>query len=210
MNTMNNTLREEQINKWKERPFSWSQLSSFEYDKEQWYDKYILGKPSRVSAEMTFGSEVGKRLETDPTYLPMIPRHNVMEHEFKCFFGKIPLIGYADSFCTITDKKLNEHKTGVKKWDQKRVDEHGQLDMYLLMHWIMRKIRPEDVEVNLIWLPTKRSESGDFNVTISFVEPIEENIKTFTTKRTMKDIMNFGMRINKVYKEMEQYALKHE
>lgn len=202
-------IRQQQIKTWKERDVSWSQISSFEYSPEQWFKKYIMGDEQSTSAEMTFGSMIGKKLETDPTFLPQIERHSKMEHEFKCKFGKLKLVGYADSFCTITGKKLNEFKTGVKEWDQKRVDFHGQLTMYCLMHYIMTKIKPEELDITLWWMPTKKTESGDFNHVIEFVEPIEKNIKMFKTKRTMADILNFGARINRVYKEMELYAKNH-
>lgn len=199
-------IRQQQINKWLERPLSWSSISSFLYSPEQWYIKYILGIEEPPSKEMLFGKVIGHRLETEPDFLPIITRYSKMEHPFKCNFGKIPLIGFADTFCDITFKKLSEFKTGKKKWDQKRVDSHGQLDMYLLMNWIMNKIRPEDVYISLVWMPTQ--DNGDF--TISFVEPIEDNIKTFQTKRTMKDILNFGLKINSVYKQMQDYALAHK
>ena len=201
--------RREQIEKWKNRDYSWSQHSSFKYDPEQWFRKYILGIESPKTAELEFGSTIGKKLETDPTFLPQIKRHSKMEHEFKCKLGNITLVGYADSFCTITDKKLEEYKTGVKPWDQKRVDEHGQLTMYALMHYLITKTRPEDVEIKLWWMPTRRVENGDFTVEIKFIEPIEENIKSFSTKRTMKDILNFGAEIKKVYRQMELYAIAH-
>lgn len=203
------TIKQQQIEKWKERPFSWSQLSSFEYDKEQWYDKYILGKPQFESAEMVFGKQFAQSIEDGTCqFAHLFKIQSKVEKEFKCMFGKIPLLGFADSFCEITDRKIEEYKTGVKKWDKKRVDEHGQLDMYLLMLWITKKVRPEEVEVALTWFPTRRSETGDFKVTIEFVEPVLP--QRFTTKRTMKDILNFGMRINKVHKEMEEFALQHK
>ena len=202
-------IKQEQIRIWKERPYSWSQHSSFIYSHEQWYSKYILGEISATSPEMEFGKFIGGKLEKDPAFLPQIKRNNVMEHEFKCMFGKIPLVGYADSFCTFTNKLLEEYKTGVKKWDQKRVDDHGQLTMYLLMHYIITKTRPEDVLITLWWMPTKRIENGDFTIKINFIEPIEENIKSFSTKRTTKDILKFGALINKTYKEMEMYAITH-
>ncbi len=198
------------IKKWKERDLSWSQISSFEYDPERWYQKYILGIEEPKTAELIFGSEVGKKLETDPTFLPQIERHNKMEHPFSCFFMDIKLIGYADSFCTMTKKKLNEFKTGVKPWDQKRVDQHGQLTYYCFMHYLMTRIKPEDMEITLWWMPTKRTETGDFKVKIEFVEPIENNIKMFRTKRTMNDILAFGARVKKVLIEMETYAKDHE
>jgi len=193
-----------------ERPLSWSAISSFEYDPKQWHDKYVLGKKQKESAEMLFGKKVGERLASDPKYLPFVPRLKKFEHEFKVSFDGIPLIGFADSFCTLTSKKLYEYKTGVKAWDQKRVDMHGQIDMYLLMHFIKEKIRPEEVACKLVWLPTKREEGGDFKVHISFIEPIEETFKIFKTKRTMSDILRFGERIKSTYKAMQEYVENHK
>ena len=218
----------EKIYDWKDRPLSWSAISSFEWDPEQWYQRYVVhgackratdttpaycmitlcNDPDcpaiKTSPEMIFGSTIGKKLETDPKFLPQVPRHSKMEHEFKCPFKGVRagLVGYADSFCRITDKKLAEYKTGKKAWDQLRADLHGQLTMYLLMNYILKKIRPEDVEIMLIWMPTK--DNGDFS--ISFIEPIEKHIKIFYTKRTMMDILQFGKRINTVYAAMEKYA----
>ena len=188
-----------------QRPLSWSSISSFEYNPESWYRKYILGEKDPDSKEMIFGKEIGKRLETDPTFLPQIERHSKMEHPFSVMFNGIKLVGYADSFCDKTFKKLSEFKTGKKAWNKNRVDEHGQLDMYLLMNYITNKVKPEDVEVTLVWMPTK--EDGDFS--IKFVEPIEENIKMFKTKRTMLDILKFGQRINDTVKSMQEYVDNH-
>jgi len=198
------------ITRWKERPFSWSQISSYEYDPEQWYKRYVLKEETHETAEMKFGKMIGEKVANDPKYLPFIKRLNVSEHPFSVMFGKIPLVGYGDFYCSITRKKLQELKTGVKEWTQKRADEHGQIDMYLLMHFITEKIKPEDVECELIWLPTKRAEGGDFNVNITLVEPVEKHHKIFKTKRTMADILTFGARINRTYKEMEKLIKEHE
>lgn len=189
--------------RFKIRPLSWSQLSCWEYSQDQWYKRYVLNEKQPESAEMLFGKEVGKKLETDPTFLPMIERHSKMEHPFRVkFLDDIYLIGYADTFCDKTFKKLSEFKTGKKEWNQERVDKHGQIDMYLLMNYLTTKTRPEDVEVMLVWMPTQ--EFGNFK--ISFVEPIEHNIQMFKTKRTMTDILKFGKRITDTVKAMESYA----
>lgn len=198
--------KQEQIQKFKERPLSWSSISSFSYNKEEWYDNYINGNKQPANREMLFGSKIGKLLETDPSFLPQIPRHSKMEHCFKVKFGDIPMTGFADSFCDQTHTKLVEYKTGKKAWDKKRVDSHQQLDMYLLMNYITFRVKPEDVEVQLVWMPTQ--ENNDFS--ISFVDDIESKIKIFKTKRTMTDILNFGMSINKTYKDMIKYIEDHE
>lgn len=186
----------------KDRPLSWSAISSFEYDKEQWYRKYVLKQEQEVTPALSFGKAVADSIENGKPLAP-VTLHSAVEFRFECEFGGIKLIGFADTFDDKTFRKLGEFKTGKKPWDRKRVDDHGQLTMYLLMNWIMHKVPPEQVEVFLEWMPTK--ENGDF--TMSFVDA--KDIRHFRTKRSMRDILNFGMRIKKTYAEMELYALTH-
>lgn len=190
----------------KERPLSWSQISSFEYDPEQWYRRYVLGIQDEPNAEMLFGKKVADSIEdgtcTIPTLLENLQKRK--EYPFKVQFGEIQLVGYADAFCEETLRKLDEVKTGQKPWDQKRVDDHGQITMYCLLNYITHKVPPEEVDCTLHYIPTQKG--GDFN--ISFVEPIV--VQRFKTKRTMADILNFGSRIKRVYQEMEAYANSHD
>lgn len=199
------TSMKQHLIKLNSKPLSWSSIASWTYNQEQWAKKYLEGIFEEESSEMKWGKAVGKLLETDPAYLPQIPRHSKMEHGFKVMLGEICLVGFADSFCDKTFKKLSEFKTGKKPWDQQRVDQHGQLTMYCLMNYITNKIKPEDMEITLVWMPTR--DNSDFS--ISFVEPIEKNIKIFKTKRTMFDILTFASFIKKTYKEMCDYALNY-
>lgn len=186
-----------------QRPLSWSALSSFTYDPEQWFNNYVLGKKDPPNKEMIFGKLIGEKLASDPTYLPEVPRLDKYEHELRVMFMGTPLVGYMDNYCTKTKKKMHEFKTGKKAWDAKRVREHGQLDMYLLMHYITEKIPPEEMDVSLVWLPTR--ETGAFE--IEFVEPFAPKI--FKAKRTMQDLLTFGARINETVKEMKKYCQEH-
>ncbi len=180
------------------RPLSWSAISSFEYDPEQWYRKYVLGQTDPASKEMLFGSEIGNKLASDPTFMTCVPRLSLFEFELNAKFGKIPLIGYIDSYELHTD--LLEFKTGKKPWTQKRADDHGQLDMYLLMLHLTYNVKPHDVQCSIVWMPTQ--ETGDFQ--ISLIDPNKVHI--FPTKRSMSDILRFGMRINETYKKMDEYC----
>ena len=182
----------------KTRSLSWSALSSFEYDPEQWYDRYILAKEEPPSEEMLFGKLVGERLASDPTFMPHIPRLGTYEYELRCTLGKIPLIGFMDDYKPTTD--MAEFKTGVKPWDQSRADSHGQIDMYLLQHYLINKVKPEDMTVNIYWMPTKKN--GDF--TVSFVD--EKDVKVFPTRRTMRQVLEFGVRINATVQAMQLYV----
>lgn len=188
------------------RPLSWSQISAFEYDREKWYRSYILGEKDPPSAEMLFGSKIGKLIESDPTYLPFIPRESHMEYKLIAKLGKTDMVGYIDSFCP-KDFILREYKSGGPVWDQKRADNHGQISCYLLMLYLSKGIRPEQVKCFLHWLPTARKENGDFTVDINFVDDIEQAVQHIETKRTTRDILEFGVRINRILKEMEDFKL---
>ena len=180
------------------RPLSWSAKSSFDWSPEQWYDRYILAKVEEPTEEMKFGKLVGERLASDPSFMPHIPRLGTYEYELRCTLGKIPLIGFMDDFKA--PRNMSEFKTGVKLWDQPRADSHGQIDMYLLQHYLINKVKPEDMKVNIYWMPTEKT--GDFK--IRFVD--EKDVKVFPTHRTMRQILEFGVRINQTVKAMELYA----
>lgn len=195
--------KQEALDKFHKRELSWSSISSFEWNKEEWFEKYILDIKPETSPEMEFGKKIGKLLELNPSYLPEVPRYGMDEYKFKVIFNKIPLIGFADSFNHITWNQLGERKTGVKEWDQKRVNQHGQLTLYCLQNYIQNRVNPKDVEITLTWIPTKKVRKGHFGINIDF-DP-KKPIKTFKTKRSMTDIIKFGQKINKIYKEMEEF-----
>lgn len=183
-----------------ERPLSWSQISSFQYNPRQWYDRYVNGEEQPTSKEMEFGKMVGEKLATDPAFLPTVPRLPIFEHELKFDFNGVPMIGYIDALCLETNK-LYEYKTGRKKWDQKRANEHGQIEMYLLGLYQTKKLHPKDIECHIHWLPTHIKEGA-----VAFIEPFE--VKTFKADRTMADILRFGQKIIDTQKEMEEYYRK--
>jgi hypothetical protein len=184
------------------RPMSWSSMSSFEYSPEQWYDNYVLGK-KQSSREMTFGSMIDKKFQNDPTFLPEVERFPILQHGMKVLFADIPLIGFSDGYDP--GKRLMDLKTGKKPWDKVRADATGQLSMYSLMLYIQDKVKPEDLELSIVWLPTK--EYGDF--TIDFRDdPVVPQY--FYTTRSMVDILTFGKRIKDTYKLMQEYVENHD
>lgn len=191
----------EKINEWKKRPLSWSSISSFEWNKEDWYKKYILGEKDPETEEMRFGKKFAQSIEDGTCSVKelMDALQKKKEQKFEVVFNGIPMIGYADAFCDEHFKNIDEVKTGVKKWDQKRADQHGQVTLYALFNFITNKIKPEDTTFKLYWVPTQRN--GDFS--ISFVEPIKVHV--FKTKRTMSDIVQFGAYIKRIHKKMQEY-----
>lgn len=212
----------------KDRPFSWSALSSFEWNKEQWWNRYCLhGECKRddtekgetafctvfngfnpqcpviaTSVEMTFGKVFAESVEDGKALAP-VTILNHPEYKFEVEYEGIKLLGFVDSFDDKTCRELVEYKTGKTPWTQSKVDKHGQIDFYLAMNWIANGVKPEEVSVTLEWIPTQDWING----TIRFAPPI--TVKRFKTKRTSGDIGRFLHRIKETRKEMERYAKGH-
>lgn len=180
------------------RPLSWSAISSFEWDPDQWYRRYVLKEPDEPSAEMLFGKDFARSCEMRKPMAPvtLLP---VLEHKMSVVFNGVPLIGFADTWCPDT-KTLGEYKTSGKPWDQKKVDAHGQLTMYALMLYVGQRIRPEELTIFLENVLTE--QRGDF--TVGLREP--KKVFRFATRRTMGDVLAFGARINDTVAMMEAYA----
>lgn len=196
------------------RPMSWSQISSFEWNRDQWWRKYIGGEIPETTPELEFGSYVDKKIQDDPTYLPHVIRYSVLQHEMRCEFNSVPLIGIADAYEPPEAKKvkdqtiliggmLSDFKTGRRPWDQKRADETGQLTMYALMLYLTAGIKPETITFSIQWLPTHIKDGK-----VEFIEPDHTKLKpvTFHTKRTMRDALKFGQKIMDTYAEMHEYC----
>lgn len=190
------TLTHAQIKAWEERPYSWSQHSSFKFDKMQWLERYIIGKKSPPNLVMEFGSVFGKSVENGE---PMMPVDTLSHFEYKleCELDGFQLIGYIDSYEPHT--KLREYKTGQALWTQKKADDHGQLTMYALMLNMIHQVRPEDIEMWLQWVPTCEQEDE----TWGFAPDAE--VHTFKTKRTMRDIMKFTTEIKESRAAMNSF-----
>jgi hypothetical protein len=184
----------------KDRPLSWSAISSFSYSPEQWFNSYYL-KKKQSSPEMTFGSYVDKRFQTDAKFIPDVERFPRLQHGMKASLGLVPLIGYTDGYDFGDKKRIMDLKTGKRPWDQKRADETGQLTMYALLLFLTEGVNPEDVEFSIVWLPT--SDQGNFSIGFrdNPVVPVR-----FVTKRTLVDILQFGRSLKKTMKEMEEYT----
>lgn len=184
---------------------SWSQLSCWETNKKQWYDRYILGKKGYTTKEMLYGNVIGDRLQYDPTFCPSIPRLQTFEYTIKWTFERIPLIGHIDNY---SPGVLHEFKTGKTPWTKKRVDEHRQLDFYTALLWLVDKIPPQSLKIRLYWLPTEDSvEVSEYghDVSVRLVEPCVPVV--FETTRSMLSVVNILSDIKKARKDMHRYAL---
>lgn len=182
------------------RPLSWSQISQFQYNPEIWYDKYILNKRTPTNAAMEFGTIVGRRLASEPGYLPEIERieGGIYEKELRFKVGGINIIGYIDWFHPDL-KSLKEFKTG-KSWTKEKAEEHGQLKLYSLGLMIQENIKPEDLTIRLYSMETE--SRGDFTMTfVKGMKPVVHEVKL-----TTRDCLMFGAELLNIVKEMEEYV----
>lgn len=177
----------------------------------------------KKTPELVFGSYVDKKIQEDHKFLKELVRYPIMQHEMVTEYHGIPLIGYADTFtgkigeARVEVRKgemlavgkpsyyaaLRDYKTGRKPWDQKRANETGQITMYEGMLYQIDKIRPEEIEAYIDWLPTHIHEGK-----VEFIK--EGDIRTFKTKRTMTQVLQFFKRIEDTWAAMEDYASRME
>lgn len=183
---------------------SWSSVSAWEWDREEWYDQYVLGNRIVPNATMLAGIKIGQKLCTHPKFLPVVPRPSIYEHTLKVMLGKIQLTGHMDGW-TAEELILDEYKTSTnpKRWTQKKVDNHGQLTFYCLLLWLNDGIKPEDIRIRLSAILTE--EKGE-----KVVLSKDKIVKTFETKRTMVDLVKFMSYLEKVYNEMNEYVQKRK
>jgi hypothetical protein len=179
---------------------SWSSYSAFrDYDKDLWYESFVLGNKGPSNQAMEAGRIIGEKLATDPDYLPQVPRPEIYEQELHTNLNGIGLIGHIDGWSPKA-LDLKEYKTtqNINRWTQEAVDSWGQITFYCLLVWLNYKIPPEKLTLSLTAILLK--ESGSFDL-----EPTGE-VKVFKTKRTMKDLLVFGASLKAVHKEMTEFV----
>lgn len=183
------------------RPYlSFSQMNLFLRDKNLYYQTYWENLAQYKSKELELGKRFAKTLETgvDPegdaefeTMSKLIPDYPGREFLIDVSYEGIPLRGYFDGW----DEKnliLHEVKTG-KKWTQKMVDTSLQIDFYCLMIWLKYKTLPKGI--NLHWMRVLRLEDGSIR--------LSGEVKTFRTKRTLRDVIRVGGKVKEVWKGIQ-------
>jgi len=181
---------------------SWSSFQAFrDFDKDKWYDQYVLGNKAKPNPLMQFGIDIGEKLATDQNFLPEVPRLDIYEQQLHGKIGDVVITGHMDAFSE-TKKAIGEYKTSTNpnKWTQEAVDNHGQITMYCLLVWLNYGIKPEELDLALTSI--LGVETGDFKIVL----PEPPVVKTFKTKRTMLDVLNFGVELKKIKKEMEEFV----
>jgi len=175
---------------------SWSQLSLFEKDPNLYWQVYIEGiqnfktKYLELGKRMATTLENGKSDDGDPMLELMaiyMPSYPAKEFDIKVMFEGIPLVGKLDGWNEKT-LTIGEYKSG-KNWTQSMANETGQLTMYALLIWLKYKKLP--AKILLHWARTDEDMEGNLVLT--------GEIKTFTTQRSLKDIILFSKRIKSAW-----------
>ncbi len=180
---------------------SWSSYNAFvNYDKELWYKHYFFGVPMEPNPAMRAGQIIGERLATDSSYLPEVPRPTWYEVELKAKLGDIQLIGHIDG---LSKGRLLEYKTSQStvRWTRASVAKWRQIDFYCLLLWLTKRIPPESLKINLVYIPVEMNM--DFEVVRN-----DEPIQVIPTKRSMIDILKFSVELKRVHAEMQEYVQK--
>lgn len=190
----------------KTRPLSYSALSAFADptwgSPEKWYDTYILGK-RQSSKELIFGTMMDKLIQEDPTFCPSLPRYPHMQYQLDVKYKNIPLTGKPDGL-DLDNFILADYKSGRGEWTQQKADSTEQLTAYLLFIYLKHKIQPDKFTCRIHWIPTKHTHDFKIAYRDKKIVPV-----TFTTKRTMLDLLKFMGKITKTVKEMQAYVRQH-
>jgi len=187
------------------RPLSYSQLSAWGYNKEEWYQRYIKNKPYPKNSAMQTGNIIGDSIGTDKSLIPDLIPPGVKEFKLEAQLGDIYIVGYADHYCPKT-KVLSENKTSTnrKKWTQGAVDRHKQLDMYCLMLALTHNTPPEDITIWLNYIPVIEAQDMRYYLP----NPVE--FYQFPTKRTSEQVFTFAKEIENTVEDMHSYVLERE
>lgn len=188
-----------------ERPASYSFFSSWEYDKEEWYQNYFKDNKEPANAAMKFGTLVGDSIGTPNSLVPTLTPPGIKEYELRATIAGIQCVGYCDHYCPKT-KTLHENKTtaNTKKWNKQSVDNHKQLDMYALLLMLQDKTHPSEVKMFLNYIPVLKKGLGEFKL------PEPATYIQFPTKRTALQVANYANYIKQTVIEMEQWVKLRE
>lgn len=164
-------------------------MQLLERSEAQYISKYIFHKEAFVSDRMDFGKQVAVGLEQKSSGNPQIEALRLLlpdcpRREFSVVaeFNEVPLIGIYDGYYPRPKLIIDEYKTGENAWSQNRVDSHGQLMFYNLLH--LAKYRTIAKQTRLHWAQTARDEDGEWCLT--------GRLETFVARITLDQVLIFA------------------
>lgn len=194
------THTDTQYRLWRSRPFSNSQYTKWLWNKEEWYESYLLGIFQPGNPAMDFGKRFAKSVELNAPMAPVLI-YSHREFPSEASLDGLPLVGYYDTWDPV-ELRLVDHKTG-KLWTQKKVDDTSQFTFYCLLNYLTNTIRPEDTDIKLQSIPC--GIRSDFTYGFELDKNGAAQIHTFDTKRTMTQVLQLASDLKRTRKEMEEY-----
>ena len=176
----------------------------------RYISRYVYGEQEEASPQQAFGKVVTDilegRVKGNKKLLKQLSKVKRYQHNdvairaiFKRGKEEVPVIGYLDGQSGQGESLIfGEYKTGVWKWDAKRVRESEQLKLYAAIHWLNTGYIPDQ---ELIWIPTK-NEKG---VIALCGDPMLFKVRhnTQTVLETIQRVFKAYDTITRLYKEFK-------
>jgi len=192
---------------------SYSQLSLFKKDKQEYFERYIVGKPFEGNEWTDFGSKVGEALENDnfegfsadeTGILKKVTRLDQFEKPTKLKYEGFYVMGFIDSMKE-DFTRIIDYKTGGKKKEfQYSEEDYSQLALYALSLRQETGITPTKASVEFI----RRAGNPYRNtpLTVAIEEPIEiiVDISLERLKKVYRETYITTKQIEHFYKQNKQ------
>lgn len=148
---------------------------------------------------MLAGSRIGDAIGTDTSPIDNALVPGIKEYTVKASVDGIQLIGHLDHYCPDT-LTLNENKCSDTKgrWTQRKVDEHGQITMYVMLLEAQDGVKPEDVTCYLNFLLLEQ-------VGVQYTVGDPPVLRRFGTRRTKEQVTQFLDDTKRTVELMHQY-----
>jgi hypothetical protein len=178
----------------KKKRLSWTGFNLYWNNPEDYFERYVLRVPQKISNAMKLGS-IFQKAFTDRTFnyqqelmenklggknvdiienalkvMPDIGKKNC-EIEIVVPFYKLSLLGIFDGYLS-KSYQIIENKFSGWQWTQQDADDNLQITFYSLVHFLKFKVPPLKITLNHIC-----SKTGE--------------VKSFNTKRSVKQLKDF-------------------
>lgn len=131
---------------------SYSEVSQWLKNKDQYRERYYMGKKGPMTPEMYFGFQIAKKMEENDPSVDFIPRFKIPEHFIEVELDGVKVGGHLDSFCPDTFSFRDTKTSRTNYWSNLTVAKHMQLDFYSLL--VEKKYGKVNPKCYLDWAET--------------------------------------------------------
>jgi len=188
---------------------SYSQISLFKRNKDEYYETYIVGKPFEGNVYTDFGSKVGEALEkndfsnfsySEKNILKKVTRLDEFERRVTLRYETFYIVGYIDTN-TIDLRRIIDYKTGglKKEWEYIK-PEYTQLQLYALSIRQETGITPTRASVEFIRRAGNAYRGQELTVANESPIIIDIDISLKVLKKVYWETLETAKQIEKFYK----------